>query len=92
MGSKPIEVEVRGTKVSVDPVKLKSWRAFKMVAALQSPDATEFEKIGTAMAFVSLVAGMDEESIVEAVGGEDAPAEDVVAFVTEVISGCYPKN
>ena len=86
-----IEVEVRGVKVSVEVKKLKSWKAFRTVSKLES-DASDFEKVDAALSFVSYVAGMDEDEIVQACGGDDAPVDAVIGFVTDVIAGCYPKN
>ena len=86
-----IEVEVDGVKVKVDSAKLKSWRAFRTISRLES-DATDFEKVDAAMDFVSYVTDLDEDAIVETCGGEDAPVDAVIGFVTRVIAGCYPKN
>ena len=89
-GKEKRTVEVRGREYEVDEKALGSWRAFNLVRKMES--GREMEKVDAAIGFVELVCGATEDDIVEACGGDDAEAAEVIAVVFDLIKGCYPKN
>ena len=85
------KAEVGGHTVTIDMNRLTSWKAFRIVGRIQNAE-DGFSRLDACLAFVELVTGLDEETIVGWLGGDDADAKEVEAFVAELISACYPKG
>ncbi len=84
-------VEVAGHQVTIDLNRLTSWKAFRIIGRIQHSE-DGWERLDGCFEFVDLVAGIDEDTIVGWLGGDDADAKAVEGFVTELIAACYPKG
>lgn len=74
---------LRGLSFQADPARLRSWKALSLMGEMQSDNP--FERTRATMGFCTYITGLDEERIVEACGGEDADASEVLGFAQEII-------
>ena len=79
------KVEVGGRTYAVDMARAKSWTAVKMLARIQSADG-DAEQGTYAIQYADYVLGDAMNDVVDACGGDDAPAEDVIKLAYEGIS------
>lgn len=78
-------VEVDGRKYSVDMARAKSWAAIKMLAKIQNLK-DENEQGALAIRYADYVLGDAMDDVVDACGGEDAPADAVIELAYKVIT------
>lgn len=77
---------------AIDSKAASSWAAFKLLRVLNDEEASPISKTDAAISYAGLVAGLDEDAIVELAGGEDAQISDVVSIVAQIIAQASPKN
>lgn len=78
--------------IAIDQEAATSWRAFKLLRVLNDEDADGMAKMDAAIGYAGLVAHLDEESMVELAGGEDAQVTDVMEVVAQIIAKATPKK
>ena len=82
--------DVDGLTVTVDTELCKSWKAFRIMSKLNGELSAESLQI--MIDFVELVSDVDEETIVNHCGGDNASLESVVNTISKIISECFPKK
>lgn len=76
----------------IDQEAASSWRAFKYLRVLNDENADNLAKLDAAIAYAGLVAHIDEGTIVDIAGGEDAQISAVMETVAAIIAQASPKN
>lgn len=84
-------MEIEGFEVQIDTSRTKSWKAFKLLQQATEADQ-ELDQFKSMIELMEFATDATEEKIVEHLGGDEAPYLDVVRLVSEIVSGCYPKN
>ena len=83
-------IDVDGLTVTVNPERCKSWKAFRIMSSVSGEFS--LETLGAMFDLVELVTDVDEQTIVDHCGGDDASLEAVAGMVSKIVAECYPKN
>lgn len=91
MGADMVEaVEIDGLTVRIDRAKMASWKVFDIIRKAEGK--SQYEQIAALFGIIEYATDQTEQSIVEHLGGEDAPAADVLDLCAKIIGGATPKN
>jgi hypothetical protein len=86
-------VEVEGVEVPVHMDRLQTWRAAKLVAAMQDPRMSDGERLPYLIEFFEYVLGDALADAVEAMGGDDAAqVADVLEFARAALEAAGEKK
>lgn len=85
-------LNVEDMEFDVDKNYLASWAFMESLRKLNDKDADAFEKLDVSFAVIDGATGVTKEQIIDACGGETAPASDVIALVAQIIKAVTPKN
>lgn len=78
-------VEVDGRKYTVDTARVATWTAVKMMARINAEDDDSAKGL-LAIQYADYVLGDEMAKVVEACGGDDAPAESVIKLAFEILA------
>ena len=76
----------------VYPERLRSWRVFKLIGAIDDENTSEFTRVAKAFELLEAVTDAKADDIVDSLGGDEADVMDVLGFVMDVITAVAPKN
>jgi hypothetical protein len=79
-------------KYTVDEERRKSWKAFAMCMTVADEDAPPMAKAKATFELIDYLSGLKQADIVEACGGEDAGADDVMSFAVKLLADMLGKN
>ena len=85
-------VKVGELELTVDNGYAQSWSAFELIRKFNREDITAFDKLDLSFEFIEKATGVTKDAIVQHVGGESAPAGDVIQFAAEIVQAIAPKN
>lgn len=85
-------ITVHGMEFKVYPERLRSWRVFKLIGAIDDENTSEFTRVAKAFELLEAVTDAKADDIVDSLGGDDADVMDVLGFVMDVITAVAPKN
>ena len=85
-------INVHGIEFTVDSAYIESWAFMERLRKLNDKGADAFEKLDVSFEIIEGATGIDKERIIEAAGGETAPAADVMQIVAEFVKAMTPKN
>ena len=83
-------IDVDGLTVHVDGERCKSWKAFRIMASVSGE--FDLNTLSSMFDLIELVTDVDEQTIVEHCGWDDASLESVARMVSMIVAECYPKN
>lgn len=84
--------EVGGIQFDVNGAAISSWAFFKGLRRLGDESVDNIEKLELSFSLIEMATGITEDEIVEAAGGEDAAASDVIALAAAIVKELTPKN
>ena len=81
---------IDGLAVNIDQAKASDWHAFSLLR--KANGKSQFDQLAVLLELIEYITDVDEDIIVEHLGGDTAQASDVIALVSKIIQAATPKN
>ena len=81
---------IKGLKVDIDQAKASDWHSFSLLRKANNAD--QFDQLAVLLELIEYITDVNEDIIVEHLGGDTAQAADVIALVSKIIQAATPKN
>lgn len=86
------EVSVSGVTLAIDVYRLKSWKAFDMIATIEDDEIADTKRLNKMLDLVSFISNKTRDEILDLLGGELADFECVLKFCSDVVKAVDSKN
>lgn len=84
------DIDVDGVTLTVDTVKATGWHVFNILRRFYATDG--FEKLDYAFELIEYTTGIDADALVSMLGGEDAPYEQMLETIANIVVAITGKN
>lgn len=85
-----MKATIDGLKVNIDQAKASDWHSFSLLR--KANGESQFDQLAVLLELIEYITDVDEDIIVEHLGGDTAQASDVIALVSKIIQAATPKN
>lgn len=85
-----MKATIDGLNVNIDQKKASDWHSFSLLR--KASGESQFEQLAVLLELIEYITDVDEDIIVEHLGGDTAQAADVIALVSKIIQAATPKN
>ena len=85
-------VKRKQLEYTVDEERRRSWKAFSMCMVVADGGESPMARAKATFELIEYLSGVKEPDIVEACGGEDAGADEVMAFAVQLLADMLGKN
>lgn len=85
-----MKATIDGLKVNVDQAKASDWHSFSLLR--KANEKSQFDQLAVLLELIEYITDVNEDIIVEHLGGDTAQAADVIALVSKIIQAATPKN
>lgn len=85
-----MKATIDGLKVNIDQKKASDWHSFSLLR--KANGESQFDQLAVLLELIEYITDVNEDIIVEHLGGDTAQAADVIALVSKIIQAATPKN
>lgn len=84
------DIDVNGVTLTVDTKKATGWHTFNILKRFYEEDG--FDKLDYAFELIEYTTGVDAQTLIDSMGGDDAPYETVLTNIAEIVANITGKN